>query len=155
VKRSAGLLLYRRSPAGVELLLAHPGGPLFARKDDGSWTIPKGEIDPGEDELAAALREFTEELGIPVPPGEPVPLGDVKQSSSKTNVIWALEGDPGPFEVNSNLFDLEWPPRSGRTAQFPEVDRADWFPIEAAPAKLFTSQRPFVELLAERLRSGQ
>ncbi len=149
MKRSAGLLLWRRGESGVEVLLAHPGGPLFARKDDGNWTIPKGELDPGEDELAAARREFGEELGIPVPAGEPVLLGEVRQSSGKVNVIWALEGDPGPFEVTSNLFDLEWPPRSGKIGQYPEVDRAAWYPIGEAAAKLFVSQRSFIERLAE------
>jgi predicted NUDIX family NTP pyrophosphohydrolase len=150
VRRSAGILLWRRSATGeIEVLLAHPGGPFFARKDDAHWTIPKGECDPGEDELAAARREFTEELGIPVPPGDPVALGEVKQSSSKTNVIWALEADPGPFEVRSNLFEMEWPPRSGKQAEFPEVDRVAWFPLDVAEGKLFASQRPFLTRLAE------
>ena len=129
------------------MLLAHPGGPFFAKKDDGHWAIPKGECEPGEDELAAARREFTEELGIPVPPGDPVPLGEVKQSSSKVNVIWALEADPGPFEVRSNLFEMEWPPRSGKRAEFPEVDRAAWFSLDEAERKLFASQRPFLARL--------
>jgi predicted NUDIX family NTP pyrophosphohydrolase len=149
VKRSAGILLWRRTPTGeVEVLLAHPGGPLFARKDDAHWTIPKGESEQGEDELAAARREFSEELGIPVPPGDPVALGEVKQSSSKVNVIWALEADPGPFEAHSNLFDMEWPPRSGKRAEFPEVDRVAWFSLQIAEGKLFGSQRPFIARLA-------
>jgi predicted NUDIX family NTP pyrophosphohydrolase len=155
VRRSAGILLWRRSSGGeIEVLLAHPGGPLFARKDDAHWTIPKGECDPGEDELAAARREFTEELGIPVPPGEPVSLGEVKQSSSKTNVIWALEADPGPFEVRSNLFEMEWPPRSGKRAEFPEIDRAAWFSLEEADRKLFGSQRPFLARLTDFSSNG-
>jgi predicted NUDIX family NTP pyrophosphohydrolase len=150
VKRSAGILLWRRSPDGeVEVLLAHPGGPFFVRKDDAHWGIPKGECEPGEDELACARREFEEELGIPVPAGEAVPLGELKQSSSKVNVVWAVEGDPGPFEVRSNLFEMEWPPRSGKRAEFPEVDRAAWFRLEEAERKLFVSQRPFLERLAQ------
>ncbi len=150
MKRSAGMLLWRRSAAGdIEVLLAHPGGPFFAKKDDAHWTIPKGECDPGEDELAAARREFTEELGIPVPPGDPVPLGEVKQGSSKVNVVWALEADPGEFEVRSNFFDMEWPPRSGKRAQFPEVDRVAWYPLEVAEGKLFGSQRPFLARLLQ------
>ena len=149
MKRSAGILLWRRSSSGdIEVLLAHPGGPFFAKKDDAHWSIPKGECDPGEDELAAACREFTEELGIPVPPGEPVSLGEVKQGSSKVNVIWALEADPGPFELQSNHFDLEWPPRSGKRAEFPEVDRVAWYPLDVAEGKLFGSQRPFLAQLA-------
>jgi predicted NUDIX family NTP pyrophosphohydrolase len=150
VKRSAGLLLFRRVPgeAGIEVLLAHPGGPLFARKDDGHWSIPKGECDPGEDEWIAAQREFSEELGIPAPVGTPVSLGEAKQGSGKVNVIWALESDPGPFEAHSNLFDMEWPPRSGKRAQFPEIDRVAWFPLAHAEGKLFASQRPFMARLA-------
>jgi predicted NUDIX family NTP pyrophosphohydrolase len=152
VKRSAGLLLWRSTDEneGIEVLLAHPGGPLFAKKDDGVWSIPKGEIDPGEDEWAAAQREFSEELGIPVPPGNPVALGEARQASGKVNVIWALEADPGPFEVRSNLFEMQWPPRSGRMAEFVEVDRAAWFPLQAATVKIFASQRPFLERLAEQ-----
>ncbi len=158
MKRSAGLLLWRRAGGAedgdggaVQVLLAHPGGPFFARKDDAHWTIPKGEIDAGEDELAAALREFTEELGIPVPPGTPIPLGEAKQSSGKVNVIWALRGEPGLFEVRSNHFDLEWPPRSGRIEQFPEVDRAEWFSVEQARVKLFGAQREFLDRLLAAL----
>lgn len=154
MKRSAGVLLWRSHPAGgVQVLLAHPGGPLFVRKDDGHWSIPKGEIDPGEDDWVAAAREFSEELGIAVPDGEPVPLGEARQGSSKTNVIFALEGDPGPFEVSSNLFDMEWPPRSGKRARFPEVDRVAWFTLDEARGKLFVSQRPFVDRLADLVAS--
>ncbi len=156
MKRSAGLLLWRRSDAGqgghIEVLLAHPGGPFFAKKDDGHWTIPKGELEPGEDEWAAAQREFGEELGIGVPAGLPVPLGEARQGS-KVNVIWALEGDPGPFEVRSNLFELEWPPRSGRRAEFVEVDRAEWFTLEAADVKLFAGQRVFLTRLAAAVQT--
>jgi predicted NUDIX family NTP pyrophosphohydrolase len=154
VKRSAGLLLWRRagrapnSKDAIEVLLAHPGGPLFVRKDDAHWSIPKGECDPGEDEWVAAQREFSEELGIPVPPGTPAALGEARQGSGKVNVIWALEADPGPFEVRSNLFDMQWPPRSGKWARFPEVDRVAWFPLDVAQAKLFRPQRPFIDRLA-------
>jgi predicted NUDIX family NTP pyrophosphohydrolase len=159
VKRSAGLLLWRRTsgPEGaeeIELLLAHPGGPLFAKKDDAHWTIPKGEVEPGEDEWVAAQREFSEELGIPVPAGTPVSLGESRQNSAKVNVIWALQADPGPFEVSSNLFEMEWPPRSGKRAQFVEVDRVGWFSPQAAETKLFVGQRVFVSRLVEALNEG-
>lgn len=149
MKRSAGLLLWRRTDTSIEVLLAHPGGPLFAKKDDGVWSIPKGEIDPGEDEWAAAQREFSEELGIPAPVGTPVALGEAKQASGKVNVIWALEADPGPFEVRSNLFEMQWPPRSGVVAEFVEVDRAAWFALETARIKIFAGQLPFLERLTE------
>jgi predicted NUDIX family NTP pyrophosphohydrolase len=147
VKRSAGLVLWRRGSTGVEVLLAHPGGPLFVKKDDAHWSIPKGEVDPGEDEWKAAQREFSEELGIAVPDGEPVSLGEEPQGRSKINVIWAVEGDPGPFEVKSNLFEMQWPPRSGKTGWFPEIDRAEWFDLGTARVKLFGSQRPFIDRL--------
>jgi predicted NUDIX family NTP pyrophosphohydrolase len=153
VKRSAGLLLWRRDGSGVlEVLLAHPGGPFFVRKDDAHWSIPKGEIDPGEDEWRAARREFSEELGIPVPDGEPVSLGEQPQGRDKINMIWALQADPGPFEVKSNLFELEWPPRSGKTAQFPEVDRVAWYDLDAARIKLFGSQRAFIDRLEDAVK---
>jgi predicted NUDIX family NTP pyrophosphohydrolase len=154
VKRSAGLLLWRRgASAAPEVLLSHPGGPFFVRKDDAHWTIPKGEVDPGEDEWHAARREFSEELGIPVPEGEPISLGEQPQGRGKVNVIWALEADPGPFQVKSNLFDLEWPPRSGKMAQFPEVDRVAWYDLETARIKLFGSQRPFIDRLEEAVQA--
>jgi predicted NUDIX family NTP pyrophosphohydrolase len=154
VKRSAGVLLWRRiSDGSVEVLLAHPGGPYFAAKDEAHWSIPKGEIDADEDDWRAAAREVSEELGIPVPGGQPVSLGEAKQSSAKVNVIFAVEGDPGPFEVSSNLFDMEWPPRSGKRALFPEVDRASWFGLDEARGKLFASQRTFLDRLNDLLRS--
>jgi predicted NUDIX family NTP pyrophosphohydrolase len=146
--RSAGLLLWRRAATGaIEVLLAHPGGPYFVRKDDAHWSIPKGEVEDDEDEWAAAQREFSEELGIPVPAGEPIFLGEHVQRRDKVNVIWALEADPGPFEVNSNLFDMEWPPRSGKKAEFPEIDRVAWYDLETARVKLFGAQRPFIDEL--------
>ncbi len=152
MKRSAGLLLFRRDDTGaVQVLLGHPGGPFFARKDDSHWSIPKGECEPGEDEWAAARREFAEELGIAAPDGTPVPLGEARQGSGKVNVVWALEADPGPFDLSSNLFDLEWPPRSGKTAQFPEIDRAEWFSLPDAHRKVFVAQQPFLDRLAEAL----
>ena len=155
MKRSAGLMLFRRDASGgVEVLLGHPGGPFFARKDDAHWSIPKGESDPGEDEWVAARREFAEELGIPAPDGVAIALGEAPQGRGKVNVVWAMDADPGPFEVQSNLFDLEWPPRSGKTAQFPEIDRVEWFSLDVAERKLFAAQRPFIERLAARLHGA-
>lgn len=152
-RTSAGLLLWRRRADGVvEVLLGHPGGPLFARRDDGHWSVPKGEYDAAEEEpLAAARREFAEELGVPAPPGDPVPLGEARQTSGKVNRVWALEGDLDVSQVTSNLFSMEWPPRSGATRQFPELDRAAWFTLAAAEAKVFASQRPFLDRLVELL----
>jgi predicted NUDIX family NTP pyrophosphohydrolase len=151
VKRSAGVLLYRVRDDVVEVLLGHPGGPFFSRKDDGVWTIPKGEVDPGEDELAAAHREFTEEIGTAPPDGEPLPLGETVQSNGKVAVVWALEGDVDVTEISCNLFEMEWPPRSGRLQSFPELDRAGWFDLETARVKAFASQGPFFDRLLEAL----
>ena len=122
VKRSAGLLVWRRTPDGIEVLLGHPGGPLFAKKD--TWTIPKGEYDGTEEPLAAARREFAEELGLPAPPGPVVALGEVKQRGGKLVTIWAVEGDLDATLARSNLFSMQWPPRSGKWQEFPELDRA-------------------------------
>jgi len=150
-KVSAGLLLWRRNGDGVvEVLLGHPGGPFFARKDAGSWSVPKGEYDPGEEPLAAAYREFTEELGVEPPAGEPVPLGHAK-AGAKVNYVWALEGDVDASAAKSNTFTVEWPPRSGRQQEFPEIDRADWFDLPTARAKIFAAQQPFLDRLAEHL----
>lgn len=149
--RSAGLLLHRTRDGVLEVLLGHPGGPYFARKDDGVWTIPKGEIDPGEDELAAAHREFTEEIGTAPPDRVPLPLGETMQSNGKVAVVWALEGDLDVTEISCNLFELEWPPRSGRVQSFPELDRAGWFDVETARRKAFASQAPFFDRLLEAL----
>lgn len=155
MKLSAGLLLHRRTGAGpVEVLLGHPGGPLFARKDDGYWSIPKGECEPGEDLLAAAYREFAEELGMPAPAGPLLPLGDAAGRGRKTNTIWALAGDLDVTAVRSNLFAMEWPPRSGRRQEFPELDRAAWFDLDTARRKLFAAQVPFVDRLAAHLCGG-
>ena len=151
VKRSAGILLYRRTDGVLEVLLGHPGGPFFARRDDGVWTIPKGEVDPGEDELAAAHREFTEEIGTAPPDGDPLPLGETVQSNGKVAVVWALEGDLDAGGMVCNLFEMEWPPRSGRMQSFPELDRAAWFDVDTARRKAFASQAPFFDRLVHAL----
>jgi predicted NUDIX family NTP pyrophosphohydrolase len=149
-QRSAGILLYRRKRRGIEVLLVHPGGPFWAKKDEGAWTIPKGVIEPGEDAIAVARREFEEETGLR-PEGELIVLGSFAQSRAKTIDIWAVEGDFDPAALKSNTFSMEWPPRSGRMATFPEVDRAQWFTPEEAAAKILKGQRPVVEALLERL----
>jgi predicted NUDIX family NTP pyrophosphohydrolase len=154
VKRSAGLLLHRTRGGVLEVLLGHPGGPFFARKDDGVWTIPKGEVDPGEDELAAAHREFAEEIGTAPPDGDPLPLGETRQSNGKVAVVWALQGDLDVTEIRCNLFEMEWPPRSGRVQSFPELDRAGWFDVETARRKAFVSQGPFFDRLLDALGRG-
>ncbi|HXE24879.1 MAG TPA: NUDIX domain-containing protein [Roseiarcus sp.] len=149
-KTSAGLLLFRKAAAGLQVLLVHPGGPFWARKDEGAWSIPKGLADPGEDLLAAAQREFLEETGMAVD-GEFLDLGAHRQPGGKTVRAWALEGDFDPAALRSNTFSLEWPPRSGRTAEFPEVDRAVWFSLGEALEKINKGQRPIIEALVERL----
>jgi predicted NUDIX family NTP pyrophosphohydrolase len=146
------VLLWRRAATGgeVEVLLGHMGGPFWARKDDGAWSIPKGEHGPDEDPLAVAHREFEEELGSPVPAAELVPLGQVR-GSGKLLTVWAAEGDLDAGATTSNTFELEWPPRSGRVQEFPEIDRAAWFGVEEARAKLVKGQLPFLDrLLASR-----
>jgi predicted NUDIX family NTP pyrophosphohydrolase len=153
-KLSAGLLLYRRGPAGaVEVLLVHPGGPFWAKRDDGAWSIAKGEYVEGEDPLAVARREFAEELGSPAPDGSgpPVSLGELRQPSRKLITAWALEADLDITHIQSNTFELEWPPKSGRVQEFPEVDRAAWFDIETARGKLLSGQVPFLDALLERI----
>ncbi|HLX87497.1 MAG TPA: NUDIX domain-containing protein [Acidimicrobiales bacterium] len=146
-KRSAGLLLHRSGAHGPEVLLVHLGGPLWAKKDAGAWTMPKGEYDPGEDPLAAAEREFAEELGQAAPPGPRRDLGEVRQSGGKLTRLWAVEGDLDVAVVHSNTFDMEWPPRSGRRQEFPEIDRAAWFPLDQARQALLTSLVPFLDRL--------
>ena len=151
MKRSAGILLYRVRDGVVEVLLGHPGGPWFERKDDGVWTVPKGEYEPDEPALDAARREFTEEIGTPPPDGEPLPLGETVQSNGKIATVWAVEGDLDVTEIRCNLFEMEWPPRSGRLQSFPELDRAAWFDLATARRKAFASQGPFFDRLAEHL----
>ena len=151
VRQSAGILLFRRSDAGVEVLLGHMGGPFWERKDAGAWSVPKGEYEPDEQPLAAARREFTEELGLPAPNGEPLDLGSVRQSGGKVVIVWAVEGDLDPNEVVPGTFELEWPKGSGRVRRFPEVDRAAWWNLEQARQKLVAAQREFLDRLAARL----
>jgi predicted NUDIX family NTP pyrophosphohydrolase len=147
-KVSAGLLLYRRKDNVLEVFLVHPGGPFFATKDDGAWSIPKGELDEGEDALAAAQREFEEETGFKVE-GAFFPLAPVTQKSGKIVQAWALEGDCDPAKMKSNTFMLEWPPRSGRQQEFPEVDRAGWFGVNQAKQKINPAQIRFLEELEQ------
>jgi predicted NUDIX family NTP pyrophosphohydrolase len=153
-KISAGILLCRGAPAGVEVMLVHPGGPFWAKKDAGAWSIPKGLADEGEDLLEAAKREFLEETGMTVE-GEFLELGAHKQAGGKTVVAWACEADFDPALLKSNMFTLEWPPRSGKTAEFPEVDRAAWYSIDEALEKINKGQRPIIAALeAWVVRSG-
>ncbi len=144
-KRSAGLLLFRRAPE-LEVLLAHPGGPLWVRKDE--WTVPKGEYAPDEEPLAAAYREFTEEIGVAPPDGEPLLLGEITQKGGKIVVCWALEGDLDTSLVVSNTFTMTW---AGRVQEFPEIDRAEWFSVEVARTKLKAAQAPFLDRLMQQL----
>jgi predicted NUDIX family NTP pyrophosphohydrolase len=149
-KESAGILLYRRRQERLEFLLVHPGGPLWKNKDQGAWSIPKGEILPGEDPLAAAQREFEEELGVK-PPGNFIALKPVKQKSGKVVRAWAVQGDWDPSGLKSNTFRLEWPPRSGKLQEFPEVDRAAFFDAVVARAKINPAQIPLLEELQVRI----
>ncbi len=149
-KTSAGILLFRRGPGGVEVLLVHPGGPFWARKDEGAWSIPKGEAEAGEDPAGAARREFVEETGFNLE-GALAALGAFRQPGGKTVVAFAAEGDFDPAGLASDTFTMEWPPRSGKMAEFPEVDRAEWFDLERASAKIHRGQRSILVALAERL----
>ena len=151
---AAGLLLHREAAGELQVLLGHLGGPFFARKDTAGWTIPKGELEPGEDPHVAAIREFTEEFGRPPPPGPEVYLGEVVQSRAKTSLIWARRADFDASAISSNTFELEWPPRSGRRQEFPEIDRAAWFDLEQARGKLVAGLRPVIDLLLEHLPAG-
>jgi predicted NUDIX family NTP pyrophosphohydrolase len=148
---SAGILLHRQRDTGVEVLLVHPGGPFWARKDLGAWSIPKGELDEGEDPRACAVREFAEETGTQLPDGTLDDLGSVKLKSGKVVVAFAVAGDLDPATVVSNTFELEWPPRSGRTQTVPEIDRAEWFGLDAAREKLNPAQAAFVNRLEDLL----
>lgn len=149
-KRSAGLMLYRRRSGEVEVLLVHPGGPFWRNKDEGVWSIPKGLCEEGEDTLAAAKREFEEETGHH-PLGQLVPLGEFKQPGGKLVLAYAVEGDLDPAALKSNFFSIEWPPRSGRMSEFPEVDRAGWFAPDEAGRKLVRGQLPILETLLKTL----
>lgn len=153
-KHSAGLLMYRGSGADLGLLLVHPGGPFWAKKDLGAWTIPKGEYAPGEDPLVAAQREFAEETGVR-PRGQFQPLGEVVQAGGKHVSAWAINGDFDPARLVSNSFELEWPPRSGRKRLFPEVDRAAWFPPDEARLKILAGQRAFIDRVVKLLASDE
>ena len=143
-KTSAGLLMFRRAPGGLEVLLAHPGGPFWARKDLGAWSIPKGEVNQGEDPLAAAQREFLEETGFACAPPF-IDLGEVKQPGGKMVHAWAFEGDCDPAAMASNQFEMEWPPKSGNLKRFPEVDRVAWFGIAEALRRILQGQRAFID----------
>jgi predicted NUDIX family NTP pyrophosphohydrolase len=153
-RKSAGLLMFRRRPGGrVEVLLAHPGGPFWARKDEGAWSLPKGEYGKSEEPLEAAKREFTEETGFPVS-GPFLALGTIKQAGGKTVLAWAFESDCDPRALVSNEFEVEWPPGSGRKQSFKEVDRASWFGIDEARTKLLKGQVGFVDALLQALAAG-
>src|ERR1700736_3311076 len=148
---SSGLLLFRRRERRLEVLLVHPGGPFWRRRDTGGWSLPKGEHEPNEDSLSAARREFAEELGLPPPAGEAIELGAVKQPSGKLIHAWALAADIDVSQIQSNSFELEWPPGSGELRQFPEADRAAWFDLSSAREKMIAGQRPLLDLLLERV----
>lgn len=152
-KQAAGILLYRRTERGLEVLLAHPGGPLWARKDIGAWTIPKGQFGDDESALEAAKREFEEEMGSPAT-GAFVPLGSIRQPSGKIVYGFTAESDFDAATVKSNLFMLEWPPRSGRMGEFPEIDRAGWFSVEEARRRILKGQEPFLDRLLALLQSS-
>jgi predicted NUDIX family NTP pyrophosphohydrolase len=148
-RRSAGLLLFRRSGGQIEVLLVHPGGPFWAKRDLGVWSIPKGEYLSEEEPLAAARREFAEELGSPAPEGETIELGEVRQKAGKVVCAWAVAGDLDPAQITSNTFTMQWPPRSGRTQEFPEVDRAQWFGLEEARERINPAQAALLDRLRE------
>jgi predicted NUDIX family NTP pyrophosphohydrolase len=152
VRRSAGLLLYRRSGDQLEVLLAHPGGPLWTKRDAGAWTVPKGEVEPGEDPPAVARREFEEETGQRPPDGDYLSLGEIRQKSGKYVVAWAAEGDLDPTTAKSNTFPLEWPSGSGDWIDVPEIDRVAWFDLDEARTKLNPAQVAFIDRLAAAVR---
>jgi predicted NUDIX family NTP pyrophosphohydrolase len=146
-RTSAGILLWRRHADRVEVLLAHQGGPYWVKKDLGHWTVPKGEIEPGEERMDVARREFLEETGHPVPAGPLVGLGEITQKSGKVVLAWAVRGDLDPSLAFSNTYDMEWPPRSGRMQSFPEIDRVEWFDLDEAARRIKAAQAPFLDRL--------
>ncbi|MFF5142707.1 NUDIX domain-containing protein [Streptomyces sp. NPDC013157] len=148
-KRSAGLLLFRHTGAGLEVLLGHMGGPFFAKKDAGAWTVPKGEYEPDEPAWEAARREFREELGLAPPDGEPIELGEVRQTNGKIVTAWAIEADLDPAAIAPGTFVMEWPPRSGRIQEFPELDRVAWLTPDRAREVIVKAQAAFLDRLAE------
>jgi predicted NUDIX family NTP pyrophosphohydrolase len=150
-KQSAGLLLYRQRDEELDVFIAHPGGPFFAKKDDGIWSIPKGLYDHDEDPFDAAKREFEEEIGWPAPGGKYINLGEIKRKDGKSIRAWAVEGDIDKASVKSNNFEMEWPPKSGKVQEFPEIDRAEWFDLTTASQKLQLAQVEFLERLARHL----
>jgi predicted NUDIX family NTP pyrophosphohydrolase len=151
-KQSAGLLMYRLRESQMEVFLVHPGGPFWAKKDLGAWSIPKGEYAAGEDPLDAARREFAEETGFE-PSGDFIPLGIIRQAGGKLVSAWAIQGNCDPAQIRSNLCPIEWPPRSGRKIEIPEVDRAAWFSIDEARERMLKSQAPVIDLLLSRLET--
>ena len=153
-RRSAGIVLHRPTERGLEVLLVHPGGPFWARRDDGVWSIPKGEYEEDEDALAAARREFEEELGCAAPAGEPADLGAIRQKSGKEVHAWALAGDLDPETAHSKTFPLEWPPHSGQMREFPEVDRAQWFDLAQARIRINPGQLPLLDRLEQLVSAG-
>lgn len=150
-RRSAGILVFRRTARGVEVLIGHMGGPFWERKEEAAWSVPKGEYEPDEDPPAAARREFVEELGLPVPAGELLDLGEVRQTSGKVVTVWAVEGDLDPADVVPGTFEMEWPSGSGRMREFPELARVEWCGLDLARARLVTGQRVFLDRLVQRL----
>jgi predicted NUDIX family NTP pyrophosphohydrolase len=152
---SAGVLLWRRRAGRIEVLLGHPGGPYFRRKDEGDWTVLKGEVESGEELQAVARREFEEETGHPLDDGVTlIELGDIRQKSGKVVLAWGAEGDLDPAAAVSNTFEMEWPPHSGRIGSFPEIDRVEWFSLEDAHSKIKGAQSPFLDRLDRALRRG-
>jgi predicted NUDIX family NTP pyrophosphohydrolase len=149
-ERSAGILMYRRRGSAVEVLLVHPGGPFWKKKDDGAWSVPKGLYEADEEPLAAAKREFEEETGA-APAGEFIPLGEFRQSSGKTVSLWAVEGEFDAAKLKSNTFSMEWPPKSGKMNEFPEIDRGAWFSRNEARRKILKGQRAMLDALFARL----
>ena len=153
MKLSAGLVLFRMRGDTLEVLLGHMGGPYWARKDEGAWSIPKGELEEGEEALAGAMREYTEELGVAPPDGGVIELGEIRQRAGKEVIAFAVEGDFDPAQLEPGTFELEWPQRSGRLQTFPEIDRVEWFDLAAAKRKIVKGQAPLLDRLADRDRS--